>query len=94
MKREVLLMKMRLLLLEQEDLSLDFSTHEIKAASLSLEPGKAPGPGGIHNEFLTHLGPKLLKWETCIYNMCFNTNQIPKLWRCASNVAILKPRKM
>ena len=54
-------MKMRPLLSEEEHLSLDFSTHEIKVACLLLKPGKAPGPDGIHNEFLTHLGPKLLK---------------------------------
>ena len=54
-------MKMRPLLSEEEHLSLDFSTHEIKVACLLLKPGKAPGPDGIRNEFLTHLGPKLLK---------------------------------
>ena len=57
-------MKMRLLFPEQEHLSLDFSTHKIKAAGLLLKPGKAPGPDDIHNEFLTYLGPKLLKWVT------------------------------
>ena len=44
---------MRPLLPEQEHLSLDFSTHEIKASCRLLKPGKAFGPFGIHNEFLS-----------------------------------------
>ena len=57
---------MRPLLLVQ-DLSLDFSIHEIKAASLSLKFGKAPGLDSIHNEFLSHLGLILLKGVTCFF---------------------------
>ena len=65
--REVSHIKMRPLLPKQEHLSLDFSTHEIKEASLMLKPGKAPGPDGIHNECLTHLDPKLPKLVTGFY---------------------------
>ena len=93
-KREVSLMKMSPLLSEKEHLSSDFSTHEIKAAWVLLKRGKAAGPNGIHNEFLTHLGPKLPKWVTCFYNVCFNTNHIPKLWRRASLLQYLSREKM
>ena len=79
---------------EKEHLSLEFLTREIKETCLLLKPVKAPGLDDIHNEFITHLGPKLLKWVTCFCNVFFNTNHIPKLWRLASIVAILKPRKM
>ena len=89
-KREVSHMKMRPMLPKQEDLSSDISPHEIKAGCFLLKPGKAPGPDVTHNEFLTHLGPKVLRWVTC-FLICastpttsLNCGAVPQLLQYAS----------
>ena len=92
-KRKVSALKKRLLLPEEEHLALDFSITEIEAACRHLKPYKAPGPDGIHNEFLTNLGPNLFAWLTNFFNTCFNSGHIPNMWRRSSVVATLKPGK-
>ena len=37
---------------EYEHLNMDFSVQEVHSAIRKLKLGKAPGPDGIHNEFL------------------------------------------
>ena len=70
-----------------------FTLSELNNALKTLKSGKAPGPGGIHNEFLAHPGNKLKNWLLQFLNLSFSTHSIPKIWRRAKVVAILKPGK-
>ena len=38
----------------------DITTLEVSSAIKSLKLGKAPGPDGIHNEFIKNCGTKLV----------------------------------
>ena len=93
MKRQASVLKARALLPEEEHLASDFSITEIKAACRYLKSYKAPGPDGIHNEFLLNMGPKILAWLTNFFNVCLNSGHIPNMWRRSSVVAALKPGK-
>ena len=79
----------------QTDIHLQdpFTLSELNYALKTLKSGKAPGPDGIHNEFLAHPGNKLKNWLLQFLNLSFSTHSIPKIWRRAKVVAILKPGK-
>ena len=70
-----------------------FTLCELNNALNSFKFGKALGPDGIHNEFLVHSGTKLKNWLPDFLNLSFSTKIIPKMWRHAKVVAILKPGK-
>ena len=74
-------------------LQTPFTLCELNNALNSLKSGKAPGPDGIHNEFLVHSGKKLKNWLLDFLNLSFSTKIIPKMWRRVKVVAILKPGK-
>ena len=78
---------------ENKYLGDPISLIELTDALKKLKTGKAPGPDGIHNEFLMHSGKKLLIWLTDFINVAFATRTIPKMWRRARVIAILKPGK-
>ena len=79
--------------LEHAHLNEDFRTEELTAALSSLKLGKAPGPDGVHNEFLVHLGPLGREWLRSFMNACFSLEWIPRMWRRATVVSLLKPGK-
>ena len=76
-----------------QDLCSDFSMAEVKSAIATLKQNKAPGPDSLHPEFFQHLPESTLLWLKNIFNMCLRTVKIPKIWRTAKIVAILKPNK-
>ena len=82
--RETSSLRYRPTLEEHIDLDLDFSIEEVPAAIKFLKQGKAPGPDGIHNEFLMHCGDNMVGWLTKLLNLCYSSTQIPKMWRRAS----------
>ena len=45
---------------EHEHLNMDFSVQEVHSAIRQLKLGKAPGPDGIHNEFLVQSGNAMI----------------------------------
>ena len=70
-----------------------FTIEELGAAITQLENHKAPGLDSIHNEFLTHMGPKATSWILAFMNRCFADCRLPSIWRRAKIVAVLKPGK-
>ena len=66
------------------------SDDEMKATISTLKPQKAAGLDNIHPEFLLKSGPGLCEWLQGFLSPCI-INQIPKSWRHAQVIAILKP---
>ena len=54
---------------------------------------ESPGPDGIHNEFIKNCGTKLVHWSNEFLNICYRHIRIPKQWRHANVISILKPGK-
>ena len=78
---------------DHHHLENDITTLEVSSAIKSLKLGKAPGPDGIHNEFIKNCGTKLVHWLNEFLNICNRHIRIPKQWRHANVVSILKPGK-
>ena len=74
-------------------LTTPFTTLELSATIKLLKGGKAQGPGNIPPEFMMHCGKKCLKWVRKFFSFCLEHTVIPKIWRRATVVAILKPNK-
>ena len=74
-------------------LTAPFSTSELTATIKLLKGGKAQGPDNIPPEFMMHCGKKCLEWVHKFYFFCIQHTVIPKIWRRATVVAILKPNK-
>ena len=58
-----------------------------------LKNGKAPGLDDIQTELIKQFGPKARDWLLRFFNNCTESKTIPKLWRHAKVVALLKPGK-
>ena len=74
-------------------LSTPFTSQELSTAIKQLKSGKAQGPDNISPEFLMHRGSKCLNWMREFYSLCLRYVTVPKIWRRATVVAILKPNK-
>ena len=85
---------LRLCNTDNPDLNKQFTIEEVKDGLNQLKLGKSPGPDGIHYEFLVNLGENVIILLTLIINTCFHNNRIPKMWRRASVIALLKPGKL
>ena len=70
-----------------------FTTLELSATIKLLKGGKAQGPDNILPELMMHCGEKCLEWVHKFYSFCFEHTVIPKIWRRATAMAILKPNK-
>ena len=75
------------------ELFLTFITEELDEALKTIKPGKASGLDGISAEMVLHFGPNTRKWLLALYNTSATTFKIPKIWRKAKVVALLKPGK-
>ena len=75
------------------DLCSEFTVDEMQQALRTLKSGKAPGPDSIHPEFLMHLGTECQNWLRMFMTNCMQRTKIPKSWRRAKIIAILKPGK-
>jgi len=87
-------MQGRTLLQQMSDKSLPhpFTEEEISAALQKTKPATAPGYDNIHVEFLKNLGPKARIWLSH-FSTIMATHSIPKIWRKAKVIAIVKPGK-
>ena len=70
-----------------------FTIQELNFALKKLKQRKSPGPDHIHNEMLMHLGQEGKKALLHLINMTWNKGTIPKPWRNAHIVPILKKGK-
>ncbi|XP_066958959.1 uncharacterized protein [Macrobrachium rosenbergii] len=70
-----------------------FTVKEFQEAMKHLIPGKAARLDDITSEIILHIGSKTKSWVVALLNNCAKTYQIPKLWRRAKVVALLKPGK-
>ena len=78
------------------NISDNFSQREFAAALQHLKPGKAPGPDFICPELIVqslYAGSALKSWLRDFLSSCLRRLKIPKIWRRALVVVILKPAK-
>ena len=75
------------------NLSGDFTTSELRDAISRLKQGKAPGHDNIHPEFEIHQSATTSAWLCAFLTSCFRRSKLPKTWRRASVIAMLKPNK-
>jgi hypothetical protein len=66
---------------------------ELEKGISSLKLGKAIGLDNIATEQITHFGPITRKWLLQLYNQCLSTHRLPKTWKKAHILALLKPGK-
>ena len=76
-----------------DEIFLPFTIKELEEAIKTIKLGKAPGLDGVSAEMITHFGPNTKKWLLALYNNCATSFRIPKIWRKAKVVALLKPGK-
>ena len=70
-----------------------FTAVELDIGIRLLKNGKAPGLDDIQTELIKQFGPKARDWLLRFFNNCTATKKIPKLWRQAKVVELLKPGK-
>ena len=74
-------------------LSEEFTLHKLHEAIKTFVNGKVAGIDDINTELLKQLGPNCRKWLPKMFHACIRENNIPKVWRKAKTIAILKPGK-
>ena len=60
---------------------------ELEEALKKIKQKKAPGPDGITNEMLKHLGPGAKRTLLRIYNQSWSTGTVPTIWK----EAVIRP---
>ncbi|KMQ91441.1 rna-directed dna polymerase from mobile element jockey-like protein [Lasius niger] len=80
---------------EQEDgfLNTPFTISELEIVIKSIKPNRAAGIDDLRAEQIKQFSPHTLKWILQMMNTCIEELKIPKLWRQARVVALLKPGK-
>lgn len=66
---------------------------ELEAGISTLKPGKATGLDKIATEQIKHFGHEAKKWLLQLFNECLVTHKLPKIWKKAHIIALLKPGK-
>ncbi|KAI5742625.1 hypothetical protein M8J77_009365 [Diaphorina citri] len=78
---------------ENQFLETAFTLGEIQLAIKLAKNNKSPGVDDLRNEQIKHFGPATLNWILKLFDNCISTNNIPKPWRKAKVIALLKPGK-
>ncbi|KAJ3589190.1 hypothetical protein NHX12_010037, partial [Muraenolepis orangiensis] len=71
----------------------DFTPAELKDVMAKLKQGKAPGSDNIHPEFVTHQCEITSAWLCAFFSACLRRSKLPRTWRRAAVIALLKPNK-
>ena len=71
----------------------DFPLQELEDALKKLKQKKSPGPDMIHNEMLQHLGSIGKRTLLHLINQTWRKGQLPKAWKNAHIIPILKKDK-
>ena len=53
---------------------------ELEAKSRTLKTKKAPGPDGVTNDMILHLGPSAKKAILALFNKSWKSGTVPALW--------------
>ncbi len=81
-------------IMQNNNVDFDLFTEEDLATAIShLKYGKASGIHGITTEMVTHFGPSAKGWLLSLMNNCASSHKIPKIWKRARVVVLLKPGK-
>ena len=67
--------------------------NELDTAIRKLKKKKSPGPDGISNEMIQHLGNKAKDKLLEIFNLTWTKGDVPQMWREAYMIPILKKGK-
>lgn len=78
---------------EQNSLEEPFMIGELELAIKEMKNNKAPGIDDLRIEQIKQFGTKTLNWVLQLMNNCKSESTIPKMWRKAKVVALLKPGK-
>jgi hypothetical protein len=65
----------------------------LETALLSVKPGKTAGLDGVYPEFIKNSERKSKEWLVRLFNDILKTSKLPKLFKQAKIIAILKPGK-
>ena len=76
-----------------QNLCEQFMDDEIIAVIKSPKAGKAPGADNSHPEFFLHIHENCIQWLRSLFNVFLHTKKVPKIWKLAKVVAVLKPKK-
>ncbi|KAK7101835.1 hypothetical protein V1264_020159 [Littorina saxatilis] len=74
-------------------MSQPLTLHELRSALKKSKAKKSPGPDGITNEMLTHLGSAAENKLLEVFNSSWQEGSLPQLWREAIMIPILKKGK-
>ena len=66
---------------------------ELKKAIKKLKKKKSPGPDGITNEMIIHLGSLAMSKLLDIFNLSWRNGDVPQIWKEATMMPILKKGK-
>ena len=66
---------------------------EVEAAIKGLKCKKAPGPDGVSNDMIRHLGPVAKKTLLELFNESWKTGSVPAMWKKAIIIPIHKQGK-
>ena len=78
---------------ENHDFDDDFKIIELQNSLKHLKNGKAAGLDKILTEEIKNFGQVTMQWVRSLLNACARTLRLPRLWRQARVVALLKPEK-
>ena len=70
-----------------------FTHHELQSALRKLKTKKAPGPDGISNEMLAHLGSAAVDKLLEIFNLSWQEGTVPQIWKEATIIPVHKKGK-
>ena len=69
---------------------IDVTVDDVEEAFVNLQPGKSPGPDGIHPEIVKPLSSILVAPLANLFRESYNSGALPEDWRTADVTAIHK----
>ena len=76
-----------------DDELFPFSPDDLTNALKHVKNGKVSGLDGVSAKMINHFGPQILEWLRTLFNSCALSKKLPRIWRKAKVVALLKPEK-
>ncbi len=78
---------------DSDEQFLPHTIEELNEEIKTIKLGKASRLDGITAEMVHHFGPKTREWLLQLLNTSITTHRVPKIWKKAKVVALLKPDK-